>query len=114
MSFGATDDPILPFAQTLDLPDGFELHVAAGAGHMLIEEAPSACRCRSAAGNRRRSVNRSLASGPQQRLECAGKKIMLTSSLTKPAGLEPYAMSDAGDNVKPIGSVGAFPTPSAT
>ena len=35
-------DPVLPFAQALDLPEGFELHVAAGAGHMLIEEAPDA------------------------------------------------------------------------
>ena len=35
-------DPILPFAQALDLPEGFELHVAAGAGHMLIEETPDA------------------------------------------------------------------------
>ena len=35
-------DPVLPFAQTMDLPVAFELHRAADAGHMLIEECPAA------------------------------------------------------------------------
>jgi pyruvate dehydrogenase E2 component (dihydrolipoamide acetyltransferase) len=35
-------DPVLPFAQALELPEGFELHVAGGAGHLLIEESPRA------------------------------------------------------------------------
>lgn len=33
-------DPVLPFTQTADLPVAFELHRAAAAGHMLIEEHP--------------------------------------------------------------------------
>ena len=34
-------DPVLPFSQALDLPPQFELIVADGAGHMLVEERPS-------------------------------------------------------------------------
>jgi pyruvate dehydrogenase E2 component (dihydrolipoamide acetyltransferase) len=33
-------DPVLPFAQTADLPQGFVVQAIAGAGHMLVEEAP--------------------------------------------------------------------------
>jgi pimeloyl-ACP methyl ester carboxylesterase len=36
------EDPVLPFSQTADLPAAFELHRAAGAGHMLIDECPEA------------------------------------------------------------------------
>ncbi|MEP9399982.1 alpha/beta fold hydrolase [Mesorhizobium sp. KR2-14] len=35
-----TEDPVLPFAQTADLPPVFQLHPARGAGHMLVEERP--------------------------------------------------------------------------
>lgn len=35
-----TDDPVLPFAQTADLPPSFQLHTARGVGHMLAEERP--------------------------------------------------------------------------
>jgi len=35
-----TGDPVLPFAQTGNLPGHFVLHAVDGAGHMLIEEAP--------------------------------------------------------------------------
>ncbi len=35
-----TEDPVLPFAQTADLPPAFQLHPARGAGHMLVEERP--------------------------------------------------------------------------
>ncbi|MEP9373890.1 alpha/beta fold hydrolase [Mesorhizobium sp. KR1-2] len=35
-----TEDPVLPFAQTADLPPAFQLHTAHGAGHMLVEERP--------------------------------------------------------------------------
>jgi len=34
-----TDDPVLPYAQTGDLPAHFVLHGIDGAGHMLVEEA---------------------------------------------------------------------------
>jgi pimeloyl-ACP methyl ester carboxylesterase len=34
------NDPVLPYGQTRDLPDGFVLHGIDAAGHMLIEEAP--------------------------------------------------------------------------
>lgn len=37
-----TQDPVLPFAQTADLPPDFELRPLAGAGHMLIEETQDA------------------------------------------------------------------------
>lgn len=37
-----TEDPVLPFTQTTGLPQGFELRVLPGVGHMLIEEAPDA------------------------------------------------------------------------
>lgn len=39
-----THDPVLPFAQTDNLPAHFRLQAIAGAGHMLIEEAPDAVR----------------------------------------------------------------------
>lgn len=35
-----TGDPVLPFAQTGDLPAHFTLHAVEGAGHMLVGEAP--------------------------------------------------------------------------
>lgn len=35
-----TLDPVLPFHQSSDLPPLFALHRLAGAGHMLVEEAP--------------------------------------------------------------------------
>lgn len=35
-----TADPVLPYAQTAGLPPSFRLETIAGAGHMLIEEAP--------------------------------------------------------------------------
>jgi pyruvate dehydrogenase E2 component (dihydrolipoamide acetyltransferase) len=34
------EDPVLPFAQTADLPPTFLLHAVHGAGHMLIDERP--------------------------------------------------------------------------
>jgi pyruvate dehydrogenase E2 component (dihydrolipoamide acetyltransferase) len=34
-------DPVLPFAQTANLPAGARLVAIDGAGHMLIEEAPA-------------------------------------------------------------------------
>lgn len=34
-----TADPVLPFSQSENLPEGFQLTVLPGAGHMLIEEA---------------------------------------------------------------------------
>jgi pimeloyl-ACP methyl ester carboxylesterase len=34
-----TEDPVLPFSQSRDLPDGFQLAVLPGTGHMLLEEA---------------------------------------------------------------------------
>lgn len=37
-----TADPVLPFSQTKDLPEGFVLHVMPGAGHMLPTEARKA------------------------------------------------------------------------
>jgi pyruvate dehydrogenase E2 component (dihydrolipoamide acetyltransferase) len=37
-----TQDPVLPFAQTIGLPSNFELRPLSGAGHMLVEEAPDA------------------------------------------------------------------------
>lgn len=39
VSWGALD-PVLPFHQSNDLPPLFGLHRLAGAGHMLVEEAP--------------------------------------------------------------------------
>lgn len=37
-----TEDPILPFTQTQNLPDHFSVQPVPGAGHMLIEEASDA------------------------------------------------------------------------
>ena len=37
-----TEDTVLPFAQTQDLPQNFKLEVLAGKGHMLMEEAREA------------------------------------------------------------------------
>lgn len=37
-----TEDLVLPFAQTRNLPPNFEVKELSGAGHMLIEEAPGA------------------------------------------------------------------------
>jgi len=37
-----TGDPVLPFAQTRNLPSTFQVQALAGAGHMLIDETPEA------------------------------------------------------------------------
>ena len=69
-------DPVLPFAQALDLPEGFELHVAAGAGHLLIEEAQDAVLARPSAGGRHRTTNCALtraSPGPVNALSASAK-----------------------------------------
>ncbi|MHA6641656.1 alpha/beta fold hydrolase [Mesorhizobium sp. A623] len=39
-----TDDPVVPFTQSADLPANFTVRVAPGAGHMLIGETPELVR----------------------------------------------------------------------
>lgn len=39
-----TDDPVLPFTQSDNLPAHFRRHALEGAGHMLVDEAPAAVR----------------------------------------------------------------------